>query len=42
LPLLIKAFLAAFAIPEQQGTSMRKTVRLLILLFSKIAVSFSE
>lgn len=41
-PLADKARLTAFSIPPQQGTSIRATVTLLMLLFARIAVSFSE
>lgn len=41
LPLCIRAFFTAFSIPRQQGTCIRTTVTLLILLSRIIAVSFS-
>ena len=41
LPLICKAFFTACSIPPQQGTSIRTTVTLLMLLFAKISVSFS-
>lgn len=41
LPLICKAFFTACSIPPQQGTSIRTTVTLLMLLFAIISVSFS-
>lgn len=41
LPLFSKARFAAFSIPPQQGTSIRTTVTLFMLLFAIISVSFS-
>lgn len=41
LPLICKAFFTACSIPPQQGTSIRTTVTLLMLLFARISVSFS-
>ena len=40
-PLFFNAVTAACSIPPQQGTSIRTTVRLLILFLPIISVSFS-
>ena len=41
LPLVFSALVTAVSIPPQQGTSIRTTVTLFILLFDIISVSFS-
>ena len=42
LPLCTSAFFTAFSIPPQHGTSILTTFTLLMSLFLKISVSFSE